>query len=152
MPPLAGPRAVLCCTRWPVNTRVVPSSMRTGIATVSARLGVLRTARIPSSSSRRFAACSKYDWAIAKGFRFSRVITFDCAMGVPRMRGSARSGCGRRAPSFVGELHVPAMRLIHGILRALADIVHGGKLILEGFERGAPGPRAGAARLQRGQV
>ena len=36
-PPLAGPRAVLYCTRYPRNNRIAPSSMRTGKCTCSSR-------------------------------------------------------------------------------------------------------------------
>src|SRR6185369_5986269 len=37
MPPFAGPRAMLCCTRYPSNTLVSPPSIRTGIETISAK-------------------------------------------------------------------------------------------------------------------
>ena len=44
-PPLNGPRALLCWARYPVNTWIRPSSIRTGHDTVSTRLGLLSTAR-----------------------------------------------------------------------------------------------------------
>jgi hypothetical protein len=35
----AGPRSMLCCDRYPVNVRTLPSSIVVGIATVRTRLG-----------------------------------------------------------------------------------------------------------------
>ena len=58
IPPLPGPRAVLCCTRQPVNTSRRPSSRRIGIATSRIRSGVTMSWVIQSSSPSRFAASS----------------------------------------------------------------------------------------------
>ncbi len=46
-PPFAGPRAMLCCTRKPVNTFTCPLSSFTGIATSITRRGVRRICRRP---------------------------------------------------------------------------------------------------------
>ena len=58
MPPFAGPRARLCCTRYPVNILMEPSSMRTGKFTVSSRLQVLRYAAMSSDRPSSAAASS----------------------------------------------------------------------------------------------
>ena len=49
MPPLHGPRAELCWTRNPVNMRMDPLSIFTGMLTVSSRLGRLSISIIPCS-------------------------------------------------------------------------------------------------------
>src|SRR5260370_598945 len=68
MPPLAGPRAIECCTRYPVKTSRRPSSRVTGMLTLSSREGELRTLRMPSSRLRRRAAWSKRASAASHGF------------------------------------------------------------------------------------
>src|ERR1700704_4471694 len=66
IPPLAGPRLMLCCTRHPVNTRTDPSSMRTGKWTVSSRLTSRRPLRASSDKPMTSAAESKRLWAVSK--------------------------------------------------------------------------------------
>jgi hypothetical protein len=57
-PPLNGPRALLCCTRYPLNTLKPPPSMGTRTWTVTSRVGVDSASRSESSSWSRSAACS----------------------------------------------------------------------------------------------
>src|SRR5437867_6570534 len=71
MPPLPGPRAMLCWTRYPSKTFRLPLSILVGMETMSCRLGFFRTCRIPGSRLRRSAALSNCFWAIWKAFRFS---------------------------------------------------------------------------------
>src|SRR5213593_327326 len=71
IPPLNGPRASLYCTRYPVNTRIEPSSIRTGKFTVSSRFGCLRTSSNPGSSLRRLPTRSICRWATSNGLRVS---------------------------------------------------------------------------------
>src|SRR6202011_2134934 len=66
MPPLAGPRLMLCCTRQPVNTCTDPSSMRTGKWTVSSRLTSRRPRRVSSERPMTSAAASNRRWAVWK--------------------------------------------------------------------------------------
>src|SRR5213082_3462352 len=49
IPPLAGPRAIECCTRKPVKTSSFPLSIETGMWTINSRLGYWRTFQRPSS-------------------------------------------------------------------------------------------------------
>src|SRR5947208_11015501 len=58
MPPLDGPRDVLWWTRYPVNTRIEPSSMRVGMATSRVRRGLRSTSCTPGSRSMILAASS----------------------------------------------------------------------------------------------
>ncbi len=67
MPPLAGPRDMLCCTRYPVKTSMFPSSIFTGNSTISWRSGSRRILRSPRSSPRRSAARSNCCCATAQG-------------------------------------------------------------------------------------
>src|SRR5579864_174572 len=67
MPPLAGPRAIECWTRYPVNTSRRPSSSCTGMWTVTSRAEERRTFCMPSSRSRRRAAASKRASAESRG-------------------------------------------------------------------------------------
>ena len=48
-PPFVGPTASLCCARKPVNTCTEPSSIRTGIRTLSTLIGSLINSYMPSS-------------------------------------------------------------------------------------------------------
>src|SRR5207247_5340094 len=54
----AGRREVLWCTRYPVNTRIEPSSIRVGMATSSVRRGLRSTSWTPGSRSMILAASS----------------------------------------------------------------------------------------------
>ena len=67
-PPLAGPRATLCWTRYPENTRTEPLSIFTGKFTVYSRCGTRRTARRSGSISRWSAAASNWVSAAASAF------------------------------------------------------------------------------------
>src|SRR6266516_3755078 len=64
MPPLAGPRLMLCWTRQPVNTWTEPSSNRTGKWTVSSRLTSRRPWRASSERPMTSAAASKRRCAV----------------------------------------------------------------------------------------
>src|SRR3954471_1651946 len=70
MPPLDGPRAMLCVTRYPSKTCVDPSSMLTGIETATAFLHFSRTlTRLGSIANVRATLRS---WAFAMSYGFSR--------------------------------------------------------------------------------
>src|SRR6266508_3806018 len=60
MPSLDGPRDVLWCTRYPLNTRTVPLSIRVGTDTSRARRGFRRTSWTPGSRFSCFAASSSW--------------------------------------------------------------------------------------------
>src|SRR5436190_1068105 len=66
MPPLAGPRLMLCWTRQPVKTWTEPSSMRTGKWTVSSRLTSRRLPRASSERPMTSAAASNRRCAVWK--------------------------------------------------------------------------------------
>src|SRR5687768_10739742 len=63
MPPLDGPREVLWCTRYPVNARTDPSSIRIGTDTIRVRFGLRSTSRTSGSRFMILAAWSS--WARA---------------------------------------------------------------------------------------
>src|SRR6266540_3131200 len=65
MPPLQGPRAPLCWMRYPVNTSIRPSSMRTGTSTCTSRNGLIRMRRMYASRLMRSAARSNWLWTMA---------------------------------------------------------------------------------------
>src|SRR5215471_20682265 len=82
MPPLHGPRALLCCTRKPWKTLSEPSSILMGRDRVSARRGERNTSRRPGCSLSFSAAASNCRMAIRKGLRSSVVsATVLVAMG-----------------------------------------------------------------------
>src|SRR5882724_2106197 len=68
MPPFEGPRATLCVTRYPWNTRVVPSSIDTGTETESAFLHSCRTLTRFGSIANVSATFLSCDLAISNGF------------------------------------------------------------------------------------
>src|ERR1035438_6545303 len=68
MPPLPGPRAMECWTRYPVKTSRRPSASWTGMWTVISLAEVRGTLRRPSSRLRRVAASSKRASAASQGF------------------------------------------------------------------------------------
>src|SRR6266404_5826117 len=72
MPPLPGPREILCCTRNPVMTRSWPLSILVGSETSRILFGVRSTCRRPGSSFRNSAAISNWICAMRNGFRSSR--------------------------------------------------------------------------------
>src|SRR5689334_4058991 len=104
MPPLDGPRAIECWTRCPTNTLTRLLSIRTGIETVSWRLGERRTSRMPASRPRWSAARSNCRWANSKGLRFSGEDGWAAALGL---------GSGDWAPrrAAAGEERRLAIRL-----------------------------------------
>src|SRR5437867_7033154 len=81
MPPLPGPRVVLCCTRYPVKTCTTPSAIRTGKCTVSSRCVVLRIRRMFGSRWSLSAAMlncssatshgSRWVWSMTAAFAFT---------------------------------------------------------------------------------
>src|SRR5215472_16933024 len=73
MPPLHGPRALLCCTRKPWKTLSEPSSILMGKDRVSARRGERKTSRRPGCRLSFSAAASNCRIAIRKGLRSSVV-------------------------------------------------------------------------------
>src|SRR3989475_10352535 len=70
MPPLPGPRVVLCCTRYPVKTCTTPSAIRTGKCTVSSRCVVLRMRRMLGSRCSLSAAMLNCSSATSHGSRW----------------------------------------------------------------------------------
>src|SRR6266566_3131490 len=70
MPPLPGPRVVLCCTRYPVKTCTTPSAIRTGKCTVSSRCVVLRMRRMFGSRCSLSAAMLNCSSATSHGSRW----------------------------------------------------------------------------------
>ena len=72
MPPLPGPREILCCTRNPVITFSCPLSILVGNETSRILFGVRSTCRNPGSSFKNSAAMSNWICAIRNGFRSSR--------------------------------------------------------------------------------
>src|SRR5580658_3913024 len=76
MPPLPGPRAMLCCTRKPVNISILPVSIMTGKCTMISREGVLSTFHNPSSRFSLRAANSNRALCASQGLiSWSNVIT-----------------------------------------------------------------------------
>src|SRR5579859_2767196 len=67
IPPFVGPLWRLCCTRYPVKSRIDPSSMWTGKLTVRTRCTSLRISRTPGSMLRYSAARSNWRWAVTNG-------------------------------------------------------------------------------------
>src|SRR5215813_7854511 len=88
MPPLHGPRELLCCTRNPSNTLIVPSSILMGRWRESARRGERNTSRIPLASLSFCAAVSNCCMAIRKGFRSSVIVATDFAVAIRRPPGN----------------------------------------------------------------
>src|SRR5919199_5503802 len=82
MPPLDGPRAMLCVTRYPSKTCVVPSSIATGIETATAFLHFSRTLTRFGSIAKVFATFRSCAFAMSYGFSrrcetgASTVVTF----------------------------------------------------------------------------
>src|SRR5256714_941643 len=82
MPPLPGPRVVLCWMRYPVKTCTTPSAIRTGKCTVSSRCVVLRMRRMFGSRWSLSAAMpncssatshgSRWVWSMTAAFAFMR--------------------------------------------------------------------------------
>src|SRR5438132_9284627 len=68
MPPFAGPRVTLCCTRYPSKTRSPPLSSLTGNRTTSSRRTSRNTARRLDERLRISAALSNCRCALSQGF------------------------------------------------------------------------------------
>src|SRR4051812_34946392 len=68
MPPFDGPRATLCVTRCPWKTRVVPSSIETGMETDTAFLQSWRTLTRFGSIAKASATRRSCSRAISNGF------------------------------------------------------------------------------------
>jgi hypothetical protein len=96
-PPLAGPRLMLCWTRYPVKLRTLPSSICTGKWQVNSRWTSRRILRNPGSSFRISAASSNWCCAVCQGFDSVR---FCCATA---MRGSTYMSTEERGYSACGS-------------------------------------------------
>src|SRR5260370_21386443 len=92
MPPLHGPRALLCWTRNPWKTLMVPSSILMGSDKLSALRGERKTSRIPGANLSFSAAASNCRIAMRKGLRSSvvRGTAFIVAMGGVVLSGRTR--------------------------------------------------------------
>src|SRR5579872_2033319 len=110
MPPLHGPRELLCWTRNPSNTLRTPLSILMGRCSDSARRGERSTSRMPSSSLSFCAAVSNCCMAIRKGFRSSAIvgIAFAVAMGgrPSDQEKHARGLCGVYTGNHLGAVIV----------------------------------------------
>src|SRR3972149_7232039 len=81
MPPLAGPRARLCWTRYPVNTFVLPSSICTGKLLASSLLQLPSTSRRPWSRFSLSAAAWNGARAGSSGPASALAVTLGIAIG-----------------------------------------------------------------------
>src|SRR3989304_5519977 len=97
MPPLNGPSASLNCTRYPVNTLSLPSSIFTGKFTVSSRFGVLKSSIRAGSRPRRFPTRSICFFAITNGLRSSRAFAM---LSVPCRRHKCKGGRRRQKGGY----------------------------------------------------
>src|SRR2546426_103021 len=93
MPPLAGPRLMLCCTRQPVKTWTEPSSMRTGKWTVSSRLTSRRPCRASSERPMTSAAASKRRCAVWKAEERISTAIWRLPIVTPGLRGWSMQNC-----------------------------------------------------------
>src|SRR5882672_8678010 len=93
MPPLAGPRLMLCWTRQPVKTWTEPSSMRTGKWTVSSRLTSRRPWRASSERPMTSAAASKRRCAVWKAEERISTAIWRLPIVTPGLRGWSRQNC-----------------------------------------------------------
>src|SRR5216684_379387 len=122
MPPLAGPRLMLCWTRQPVKTCTELSSMRTGKWTVSSRLTSRKPRRVSSERPITSAAASKRRCAVLKAE--TRVSTAICGFGYyARERTEicdfhVKENCVMSRSRVVGILVVAAVALATGFLVA----------------------------------
>src|ERR1700674_1532418 len=66
MPPLVGPSTVECWTRYPAKISIVPSSRRSGTATITARSGKFSRSATICETSAYGSACSNWGRAIKK--------------------------------------------------------------------------------------
>src|SRR5712692_9556256 len=119
MPPLAGPRLMLCCTRQPVKTCTEPLSMRTGKCTVSSRLTSRRPRRTSSERPITSAAASKRRWAVWKAE--TRVSTAMCEFRYYSRRlrvDGVKDNCVMTRNRILGIVGVAAVALATGFLLA----------------------------------
>src|SRR5262245_23445463 len=152
MPPFAGPRAMLCCTRKPSNMWIVPSSIITGSHWIVARRGFFSMSFTPASSLSRVAASSNCRSAFSSGFNWLLTAT---AMGPPRAVGT-RVGTGTGLASRRGGnacrrggghyRHAREPRTRRGLTIELAELLHAP--VQHG--RGAVARAGGTHGLQRG--
>src|SRR5579884_1727144 len=178
MPPLAGPRLMLCCTRNPVYRCTEPSSWRTGKWTVSSRLTSRRRRRVSSGRPRTSAAASKRRCAMAKadlGWSSTAMCNASLPAGwgpnpdivVRRVRPPTQSPRGRglaetrgertlgRGPGGLGlalarlRRPAPAGHLLPGPGQPALEVVHPGA---EGVEVPAGGDGESVQRPVDGEV
>src|SRR6202034_2435004 len=136
MPPLAGPLAMECWTRYPVNTSTRPSSRTTGIFTVSSMVGSRNTLRIPSSSFNNSAASSKRWAADSQGFTSSStdgVASNNMAEVLLKMSGLSGGG---GSSCFMGSGAAPALDINHYTVTSDARLQ---ARVLKFCEQGRPG-------------
>jgi hypothetical protein len=82
IPPFAGPRAKLYCTRYPVKTSIPPSSRWNGIEKMICREGWVRIALIPASRLSRDAASLKYAIASPKTLTSRTAVVLGTAVDI----------------------------------------------------------------------
>src|SRR2546430_15261272 len=143
MPPLAGPRLMLCWTRQPVKTWTEPSSMRTGKWPVSSRLPSRRLPRASSERPMTSAAASNRRCAVWKAE--ARVATAMWRLPIVTPGGE---NCGRWRERLAGIVLVGLVALATGfVLAADAGLVatHGPGVKLN-LRNVVPGPVTGGRR------
>src|SRR5215467_10834937 len=97
-PPFAGPRAIECCTRKPVNTSSLPLSIATGIWTISSRLGYCKTFQRPSSRLSFCAAKLKRADCASQGLiSCARETVFISSPNYEHFAAGRRKGAGQQA-------------------------------------------------------
>src|SRR2546422_1881370 len=138
MPPLPGPRVVLCCTRYPVKTCTTPSAIRTGKCTVSSRCVVLRMRRMLGSRCSLSAAMLNCSSATSHGSRWVWSMT-----AVLAFTSTSDASWSRRFQLFD---HEPIIGRLARRVRAVPILEHNAAKALR-LERVAP--RSQAARDKR---
>src|SRR6266566_175164 len=133
MPPLPGPRVVLCCTRYPVKTCTTPSAIRTGKCTVSSRCVVLRMRRMFGSRWSLSAAMANCSSATSHGSRWVWSMT-----AVLAFTSTSEASCGRRFQLFD---HEPIIGRLSRRVRAVPILQHDAAEPLR-LQRFAPGTQA----------
>src|SRR5256886_12152199 len=158
MPPLQGPRAPLCWMRYPVNTSMRPSSIRTGTSTWTSRNGCIRTCRMYCSRLIRLAARSNWlatmdfpdivrdDWPVAVTAPPLKSGDLETAAGQPTRRvecfgqGVPGVDLAGATPAGVGE-HADHLGARAGRLRRPLQDQHPSTRVLPDRARGcAPHP------------
>src|SRR6267378_18984 len=116
MPPLPGPRVVLCWTRYPVKTCTTPSAIRTGKCTVSSRCVVLKIRRMFGSRCSLSAAMLNCSSATSHGSRWVWSITAALVF-----TSTSDASWGRRFQLFD---HEPIIRRLAGRVGAVPILEH----------------------------